>query len=127
MKKLLLPLFSLMLSFNSYGDWDEVGEDTEGITSYIDTDTIKKHEGYIYYWVMSDYLKPNEYGTFSAKAYIQGDCGVLKIKYLSYIFYKQPKGEGIGATFTPSNSKWEYPTPESSGGVKLNYVCDNVD
>jgi len=33
MEKLLLLLFSLMLSFNSYGDWDEVGEDTEGITS----------------------------------------------------------------------------------------------
>ena len=53
MKKLLIFLFSILISFNSYGEWDEIGVDTAGNTSYIDTDTIKKHGGYVYYWVMS--------------------------------------------------------------------------
>ena len=43
MKKLLLLLFSILISFNSYGEWEEVVESTDGDTYYIDKDTIKTH------------------------------------------------------------------------------------
>ncbi len=62
MKKLTILLFSILISFNSYGEWTKVGEDVNGNTHYIDTDTIKDHKGSIYYWVLTDFLKPNEYG-----------------------------------------------------------------
>ena len=45
MKKLTILLFSILISFNSYGEWTEIAKNTDG-THYIDKDTIKKHEGY---------------------------------------------------------------------------------
>ena len=125
MKKLLILLFSLLISFNSYGEWEKLGKNVSGDTFYIDTDTIKEHNGYVYWWVLNDYLKPNEYGDMSGKTYVQGDCGVNRFKYLSSIVYEQPMGEGSGETITLPE-EWLYPTPDSVSGVLLKYVCDYV-
>jgi hypothetical protein len=126
-KKLLILLFSLLISFNSYGEWEEVGESPAGNTYYINTDTIKEHNGYVYYWVLDDYLKPDKYGDMSVKTYVQGDCGVNRFKWLSFIYYKQPMGEESVKTEEPNNTDWIYRPPESIGGGLLKYVCDYVD
>jgi hypothetical protein len=56
MKKLLVLLFSVMISFNSYGDWTDFGKTVDGTGWYINYDTIKKHNGYVYYWDLTDYI-----------------------------------------------------------------------
>ena len=127
MKKLLLLLFSILISFNSYGEWKELGNNFSGDTFYIDMDTIKEHNGYVYWWSLSDRLKPSESGTMSGKTYVQRDCGVNRYKWLSIIQYKQPMGEGSSETITTPPEKWEYPTPDSVSGVLLKYICDYVD
>jgi len=127
MKKLTILLFSIFISFNSYGEWTKRGKDTGGDTHYLDTDTIKKHDGYVYYWDLTDYLKPAETGTMSVKIYFQGDCGVNRTKFLSYIFYGQPMGMGSEETYSPPNPEWKYPSPDSVGGTNLKYVCDYVE
>jgi hypothetical protein len=76
MKKLLILLFSILISFNSYGEWEELGKNVNGDIFYIDEDTIKEHNGYVYWWVLVDRLKPSKSGTMSGKTYTQGDCGV---------------------------------------------------
>ncbi len=126
MKKLTILLFSILISFNSYGEWVEIGKSVDGDTYYIDTDTIKEHNGYVYWWVLNDYLKPSESGGMSLKTYSQGDCVVNRFKWLTLVEYKQPMGEGSG---TPDNSytEWIYPPPGSIGGGLLKYVCDYVD
>ena len=126
MKKLLILLFSILISFNSYGEWKELGKDVDGDTYYIDTDTIKEHKEYVYYWVLSDYLKPLGGRYMSSKVYYQGDCGVNRLKYLSVIFYEQPMGGGSGETNNPPD-EWKYPSPDSIVGGMLKYVCDYVD
>ena len=50
MKKLLLLLFSLMLSFNSYGEWTKVNEDVEDNSYFIDFRTVKKVDDYVVWW-----------------------------------------------------------------------------
>ena len=61
MKKLLLLLFSLLLSFNSYGDWTKTSEDTDGDSFYIDFQTIKKLDnGNVIFWGMVDNLEGND-------------------------------------------------------------------
>jgi hypothetical protein len=67
MKKLTILLFSILISFSSYGEWTEVVESVHGDTQYIDTDAIKEHGGYVYYWDLTDMLKPNKYGDMSFK------------------------------------------------------------
>jgi len=50
MKKLLILLFSVMFSFSSYAEWIKVNEDTEGDSYYIDFETVKERDGYVYWW-----------------------------------------------------------------------------
>jgi hypothetical protein len=57
MKQLLTLLFSILISFNSYGQWTKITE-SDGDSIYIDFDTIKEQDGYVYWWVLTDYLKP---------------------------------------------------------------------
>ena len=75
---------------------------------------------------MSDYIKPNQMGYMSGKMYVQGDCGINRVKYLSHTHSKQPMGEG-GETNNPPNPKWVYPGPGSVGELMLKLVCLYVD
>ena len=116
-------LFStLMFASPAYADWEEIGESDSG-TYYVDFDRIRKNGEYVYYWDLSDLLKPDEDGDLSYKVYNQGDCGMFRRKTLSYSFHKQPMGEGIGKTVSPPNSEWHYPPPKSMGEEILKRVC----
>ena len=127
MKKLLALLFSILISFNTYGEFVEVASAADdSFTVYIDIATIKENKGYVYYWTLRDLLVPNAYGTMSAKLYFQVDCGIFKEKVLSYNYFKQPMGQGDVEIDTPSDPKWMYPTSTSVDGIVLDYACDYV-
>ena len=122
MKKLLILIFSFLISFNSYGEWVKVIESDGDHTYYIDIDSLKEENGYVYYWAMADGQKPDEWGDMSTRFYFQGECGLFRLKYLSYIYSKQPMGRGDGEVDNTS-SEWIHPTPESIVGVLLSQVC----
>ena len=131
MKKLLILLFSILISFNSYGEWteynDEYTQTEEIVTYYIDKDTITKQDGYVYWWMLIDNVEPFFFTDYmSLKVHSQGDCGLTLIKFLSGIGYIQPMGEGIGEgeTIPNSSAEWESLPPDSG---LLDYVCDYVD
>ncbi len=128
MKKLLILLFSILISFNSYGEWKLVATDVAGNDTYIETDTIKEHGGYVYFWDMMDLLKPSESGTISSKMYLQVDCGINRYKVLTFLSYKESMGKGeINTSYNPPNEQWEYPAPNSTADLELNFICDYVD
>ena len=127
MKKLLILLFSILISFNSYGEWTKLGENIDGDSYYIEFDTIKARNGYVYWWSLSDYITPNSSGDdMSAKFYFQGDCGLYRFKYLSGIFYKQSMGMGENKIISPPND-WYYAVPKSAMKSEMEYVCDYVE
>ena len=73
--KTLLTIFTLvftvMFSSPSYSKWTNVGKNVEGKTFYLDFGRIRKHDGYVYWWWLSDYLKPQGNGFLSGKVYLQ--------------------------------------------------------
>ena len=128
MKSLLTILtlvFTVMFSSTSYAEWKEVGKSVEGNTFYIDFDRIRKHDGYVYFWNLTDLLKPNKYGDFSSKMYKQVDCNLFKQKLLSYTLHKLPMGGDVGETLTPTgkSADWTYPPPSSVQEHFLKLVC----
>ena len=132
MKKLTLIftlLFTVLLSAPSYAEWTKVGTGAgsfnKGTNFYVDLERIKKHGGYVYFWYLSDFLKPDKDGYLSEKIYNQGDCKLFRIKRLSFSYHKEPMGEGTGDVNTLKQD-WTYLPPNSAGEKILKSVCNHV-
>tara|TARA_B100000795_G_scaffold261546_1_gene238439 strand:+ start:35 stop:415 length:381 start_codon:yes stop_codon:yes gene_type:complete len=126
MKKLLIFIFSILLSFNSYGEWTKEFTGNNGVDFYLDYETIKKHNGYVYYWGLSDFLLPSPSGKMSAKAYYQVDCDLLRHIVLSYVFYELSMGKGSSKQ-SKGNGEWLYGSPGTIGYLQDKSACDYVD
>ena len=127
MKNLLL-IFTLLFtsvffSSPSFAGWTKTSEDVEGNTFYVDFERIRKHDGFVYYWDLSDYVKSDKDGDLSVKVYIQGDCILLRYKVLNGSFYKDPMGKGTPSASIKPDKEWDYPTPNSPSEVILKQVC----
>jgi hypothetical protein len=111
-----------MFSSTSFAGWTKVSKDVDGDTFYVDFERIRKVDGFVYFWYLSDLLKPTEDGRLSSKLYMQGDCKLFRFKSLSWSFHKEPMGGGTGDVNTQKQD-WTYPPPNSSGEIVLKQVC----
>ena len=106
-----------------FAGWTKVTE-AGGNTLYIDYGTVKENDGYVYYWEITDMLKPFESGVLSIKMLKEVDCDIpRKFQPLSLVFYKQPMAGGNGYSYNPPN-EWTYPTPNTVGETLTNEACD---
>jgi len=113
-----------MFSSTSFAEWTMVTKGVKGDTFYVDFERIRKHDGYVFYWRLFDYLKPDEYGDVSEKNYVQVDCKLFRFKILSGSFHKEPMGEGTPETITVENPQWDYPSPDSVNESLTESVCN---
>ena len=122
MKKLLILLFSILISLNSYGEWLLLGEDS-GNKFYYEVDTIKTSNGYIYYWDLVNFSEPFAGIYMSGLRYKQGDCGVFRDKTLSGFLFTKPMGRGENESVPYDNSDWEYYFPNTEGYNNFTMLC----
>mgnify|MGYP006102876041 CR=1 FL=1 len=127
MKKHFAPLLlALILAFSSpsFSEWTAVAASAE-TRVYVDFERIRKIDGYLYIWDLTEYFKPDEYGVMSAKGYRQADCKLFRFKWLSVSFHKDPMGGGINELKNPikKTQDWEYASPNSLDEIILNKVC----
>ena len=117
----------MLLSFNISAKWQYVTQNTIGTEYYIENSSIKKNNGYVYYWVIANYLKPSKTGDLSSKSLEQLDCNVpRKQKTLSAIFYTGPMGTENSVQIPPemmNKQDWRYFDPNSSMTTVIDYVC----
>ena len=117
-------VFTVMFSSTSFGGWTKVDENMDtGTIFYVDFERIRKVDGYVYFWDLSDLLKPNRFGRLSVKHYQQGDCKLFRFKILTLVHHNQPMGLDTGKTSNQKNPEWMYPPPNSSGEDILKSVC----
>ena len=100
-------------------------ENVSGDTYYVDFGRMRKHDGYVYFWELTDYLKPSKHGILSGKIYKQGDCKIFRFKTLSFSFHKEPMGGGTGDVQEPvkKHQGWKYPSPDSANEAILKSLC----
>ena len=115
MKKLLLLIFSLILSINSYGEWTNVLPGNNA-SLYIDFKTLKERDGYIYWWYMDSWREGSQ------QSYAQGDCNLKGFKVNKRVNFSLPMGEGEGIE-KDITSSWEYYQPNSGYEILLNFIC----
>ncbi len=113
-----------MFSSTSFAGWKYADTNAEtGSTHYVDFERIKKHDGYVYFWMLRDFSKPL-LGDLSAKTYNQGDCKKFRLKYLSFSLHKGSMGGGeVSGTSNTPDKEWRYPSPDSSDEIILKTVC----
>ena len=122
MKKLLLLLFSLLLSFNSFGEENTVGGwfkafAYDGTSWYINLEKIQERDGLVYFWYMSTDDEDSE------TALTENDCMLTRSKYLQQIQYSEPMMEGE-AIYLPNNNEWTYFPPDSIGDALQMIACE---
>ena len=113
----------MMLSSTSFAEWTKVAKGSSGNIFYLDFERVRKHDGYVYWWELGDFLKPDKYGDLSAKAYHEGDCKLFRHRILSYSFHKEPMGRGTGDVQESVKKTWRYPPPKSVSEKILKAVC----
>jgi hypothetical protein len=127
MKRILAPIllaltFSVMFSSPSFADWKRVISSVDGNTFYVDFERIRKVDGFVYFWDLQDYPKPNSLGYLSFKGYTQGDCKLFRSRFLSGSFHEKPMGGGMRNPYKV-RAKWRYPPPDSVSETILKSVC----
>ena len=125
MKKLLILLFSILISFNSYGEWTEITENVRGVKYYVDYETIKKNNGYLYYWGLDDYLEPlsdSDGPRFSSILMYKVDCDTLSYKRLTATFYSGQMGKGASKNVS-GDEDWKNNPSGSAGAFIRNELC----
>ena len=114
-----------MFSSVCFGEWTEVSKNVNGDTYYVDFDSIKQEDGYLYYWELQDWIK-SEMGDLSGKYYTQVDCNLFRFKRLSVIGYKESMGQGDLRSNNTPDENWKYSLQDSSIEYILQTVCEFV-
>jgi len=126
MRKLLILftlLFSMMMfSSTSFAEWKKLGESVDGDTFYVDFERIRKHGGYTYNWMLTDFSKPDVNGMLSSRVYQQIDCEVFRGRGLSWSYHQERMGKDENE-ITPEKPQWVYPPPNSAVEFVLKSVC----
>jgi hypothetical protein len=120
---LITLLCSMTFSSVSFGEWTKVANTSLGDRYYIDLERVRTQGDFRYYWVLEDLLEPDEFGTFSNKSYIKGDCFQPRLQTLSITYYFQPMGENMDSTYSPKKPEWRYVSPDSIGESLLQSAC----
>ena len=121
---IFVVLSCVMFSFNSFAGWTKVGKNTRGDTFYVDYERIRKVDGYVYYWELTDFAKQiHKY--WSSKIYKEVDCKLFRFKWLSLAYHKLPMGKGFSDEDKPvkKHQGWKYPQPNSIGETVTQSVC----
>ena len=126
---------SLVFSAGSWAEWTQVAERSgaKGTEVYVDFDRIRKVNGLVYYWELSDIFmgtsttpEPSSTAFLSTKIYYKVDCETMRQMKLSMSVYNLPMGEGDGRTYPPKpNPQWNYAQPESVLEARLEAVCNH--
>tara|TARA_Y100000746_G_scaffold211296_1_gene202194 strand:- start:141 stop:533 length:393 start_codon:yes stop_codon:yes gene_type:complete len=127
-KYTLLFILSIIAALPSvsFAEWKLMSKSVDEISNYIDFKRIRKQGEYVYFWQLSNYLKPIKKGNSSAKKFIQGDCKKFRYKILSSSYYKEAMGRGRSNGQDPVKKDWSYSNPNSVIATSLTAVCKYI-
>jgi len=126
MKKMLLLIFSLLITTSSFGEWSYItkGGDDE---YYIDFDTISNNNGYVYYWRLMNFPSPPYGEGVSQVELFEVNCNPpVKERRKMFYFFNSPMGNGQMGPVNDASSytgAWGYARPGSVRKRLLEAVC----
>ena len=94
---------------------------------YVDTESIKKRDGYIYFWALTNYKPPIRINTSStpaasAKAHYMADCNLDREQRLTAVIYSGKMGRGKPLARDGLDG-WDYVIPGTMHSYIQTFVC----
>jgi len=134
MKKILTVftiLFTVTFSQIIHAEWKHVVTSAGlGNKFYVETTSIKKNNGFLYYWLIIDKVKPDVNGDLSTKALYELSCNApIKQVTLALSIYKNPMAKGQVSMQIEEHILIEdgaqYVSPGSVNDIIAKFVCKN--
>ncbi len=120
---LLVIIFTFLFSNTSWGEWSYVTENVGGIKYYYDKERVRKSGKYLYFWELTDYIKPfKEF--LSSTRYVELDCSISRFKWLKFQTYNKSMGEGEQTRDLTPKDEWRYPKPKSTFEYMYKIICE---
>jgi len=138
MKKIIIHIILFFIFFlkinTSFGanfKWNKVGTSSDDSSEwYYDKSSVKKDGEYIYYWILTNYLKDIEDNIFSVKGFHMVNCNTYESRWITYTGYTGLMGRGnvVDSYVIPEIAldyfDWKYFHPEQTlYGKLLQKVC----
>ncbi len=126
MTRLLLITLLVLSHGTVYAEWMRVIEIDEGMTAYVDPDTIRRKGELVQMWVLFDHKTVQ---TVAGKSYLssrvqeQYDCTDERTRILSITWFTSNMGTGDISFHQDDKGMWQ-PVPPGSGFHALwTFVC----
>jgi len=124
--KCFFVLFSLTFFLtDSFAEikWKKIAQNKSGSVFYIDTSSIKRVGDTAFFYMLTDYARPNSVGNLSSAIYVEVQCSTSRFRYLRDSYYNEPMGNGRVASTITKSSEWTYANEKSVGRRVNNYAC----
>ena len=96
-----------------------------GQTFYVNTDSIKKDKGFVYFWTITNFPLPDRQGNLSIKGLNELDCDTpIKRRLLTETQHTKPMGAGEPRKIFDQPTKWSYFPPNSVGSFINESLCN---
>ena len=125
-KRLMLVvgvLSTTVFSSFSFADWTKVAQ-TAVTEIYVDFGRIKKIDGHLYVWRLTNYSNRDKFGDLSNLVYEKIDCVLGRTQILNRSYFSQKNANGTASAIDDKPQGWDYPRPSSAFEVVLKVVCE---
>ena len=126
MKKFLLVIIVLMITFNSYAqsNWVFVTSSVNEDDFFVDRGSFQTQGDSVTFWQRINYKQRSKSGDLSVKAQKTINCRTREDITRFLILYDDVNNNGrITDSFKPSNSSWDPIPPDTALWTVYKFVC----
>lgn len=124
-QRILVALFGIVLSFNSYGEWTRIGRTTQA-TIFVERDTIRRAGSMVKLWTLTNFTTPDMTDgktSQSSKAQFEYDCKEERSRVLAIYMYSLPNGKGDVNGTEIGPEPWYPVVPKSMAFTLWSLAC----
>ena len=121
MKKLFL-IGLMLLTGSAWAEWVRYAE-SEEVTFYYDSYTIRKEGNLRRVWELQDLRKREKDGNISVRARLEYDCKNERSRHLGLSTHSEPMAGGTVLSTDGEDNNWLAIPPSTPFGTILNIVC----
>ena len=112
MKRLFLATLMLLSGVPADGEWVKIATDDQGMTAYVDLDTIRHERDLVKMWALVDIETAQGDSFLSREEQVEYDCTAKRHRLLAGSWYSEHMGKGRVDAIDSHESKWNPLEPD---------------